>query len=182
MASHPFYLRSGMLGVAVGAIVMAGLLSLPMTNPPGATAIVTTGPNGQRLERFHIKADDILAVSHDGRDTTPLYPADIRPLPDFGSPGNAVITAKLRNSNGEVVGVASRYTAVVQDPATPEAWWTLVLTRRGTIASHCIAPSHSQCGQVIGGTDEFAAFQGRLDEAFENGGYTLTLSTAGDGA
>lgn len=182
MTTAPFYPRLLLLGVAVGAGIMVAVLSLPFINPPGAEAIVVSGPDGLRLERFHITSDDILAVSHDGAVAAPLYPATIRPLPSFGKSGNAVITAKLRNSVGEVVGVASRYTAVVSNSAQPESWWTLVLTRRGTLASHCIAPSDSRCGLVIGGTDEFAQARARLEEAAVNGGYELTLITPGDDA
>jgi hypothetical protein len=182
MTGKSDYVRYALLGAVAGAAALAVLLSMPMMDPPGAPAITATDAGGRQFERFLIKAEDILAVSHDGSADAPLYPTGIRPLPTFESPGNAVITAKLRNTNGEVVGVASRYTAIMTDAAQPESWWTLVLTRRGTVASHCASPAHDHCGAVIGGTDEFAQRHGRLREAAMNGGYVLTLTTAGDDA
>lgn len=167
------------LGAVVGIAAMATILSMPMVDPPGAAPIVNVDDGGRRVEAFHVTAEDILAVTHDGGGATPLFPAAIQRLKEPALSGSEVVTLKVRNAQDTVIGVGARYVAIGVDPASRDIYWTLVLTRRGTLATHCAPSVPDQCGEVVGGTDEFAAFQGRLTETMKDGGYALVLTSEG---
>lgn len=167
------------LGVVVGAAAMTAILSTPLVDPPGAAPLVQVDDSDRSVETFHVAANDILAVTHDGGGATPLFPATIQRLREPVLSGSEVVTVKLRNAQDDVIGVGARHVAIGVDPASRDIYWTLVLTRRGTLATHCAPSVPDQCGEVVGGTDEFAAFQGRMAETTEAGGYRLVLTSEG---
>ncbi len=173
--------RSGyvVLGVVAGAAAMAAMLSMPMVDPPGAAPLAQIDDSGRSVETFRVSAQDILAVTHDGGGATPLFPQAIQQIKDPALSGSEVVTMKVRNAQGTIIGVGARYVAIGHDPAARDTYWTLVLTLRGTLAAHCAPSAPDQCGAVVGGTDEFAAFRGRMMETSENGGYRLVLTSEG---
>ncbi len=167
------------LGGVVGAAAMAAMLSMPMVDPPGAAPLVQVDDSGRSVETFHVGAEDILAVTHDGSGAMRLFPQAIQQIKEPALSGSEVVTMKVRNAQGTVIGVGARYVAIGDDPAARDISWTLVLTLRGTVAAHCAPSAPDQCGEVVGGTDEFAAFRGRMTETSENGGYRLVLTSEG---
>jgi hypothetical protein len=172
-------LRYGMGGAAAGALAMIAVLAFPPVDPPGAAPIRTRGADGQLVERFEIRPADIIAHTSDGSLGVQPFPARIEPV---GGPtaGSSVLTAKLRNARGAVIGVASRYTLTTDSPDQPDRLWTLVITRRGTLATTCPADAATPCGSVLGGTGTFAVFRGRLEETARGAGYVLALTGTGE--
>lgn len=171
--------RYGMGGAAVSALVMVAVLAIPPVDPPGAAPIRTRAAEGHSVERFEIRPTDIIAHTSDGSLGMQPFPAGIEPV---GGPaaGSSVLTAKLRNARGTVIGVASRYTLTTDSPDRPDRLWTLVITRRGTLATSCPTDSATACGSVLGGTGTFAAFRGRLEETARGAGYALALTGTGE--
>lgn len=171
--------RYGIGGAAVGALVMAAVLAIPPVDPPGAAPIHTRAADGHLVEQFEIRPEDVIARTGDDSAGIQAFPAGIAPV---GGPvvGSSVLTAKLRNANGAVIGVASRYTLATDNPDRPDRLWTLVITRRGTLATNCPASVATPCGSVLGGTGTFAAFNGRLEETARGDGYVLTLTGTGE--
>lgn len=172
-------LRYGMGGAAAGALAMVAVLAIPPVDPPGAAPIRARTADGHLVERFEIRPDDIIARTSDGSLGVQAFPAGIAPV---GGPaaGSSVLTAKLRNARGVVIGIASRYTLTTDHPDRSDRLWTLVITRRGTLATNCPADAATPCGTVLGGTGTFAAFSGRLQETARGAGYALTLTGAGE--
>jgi hypothetical protein len=158
---------------------MVVVLAIPPVDPPGATPIRTRAADGHFVERFEIRPVDIIAHTSDGSQGVRAFPVGIAPV---GGPsaGSSVLTAKLRNARGTVIGVASRYTLTTDSPDRPDRLWTLVITRRGTLATNCSADAAAACGNVLGGTGTFAAFRGRLEETARGAGYALALTGTGE--
>jgi hypothetical protein len=172
-------LRYGLGGAAVGALAVVAVLAIPPVDPPGAAPIHTRAADGHLVELFEIRPADIIAHTSDGSLGVQAFPAGIEPV---GGPaaGSSVLTAKLRNARGTVIGVASRYTLTTDNPDRPDRLWALVITRRGTLATTCSADAATPCGSVLGGTGAFAVFRGRLEEAARGAGYVLALTGTGE--
>lgn len=171
-------LRYAGLGMATGMVGMAALLARPMFDPPGAIPIRTADGRGNWSEVFHVGKADIIARTGDSAFSGSRVPAAIGPVPG-DVPGSSVLTAQLRNASGEVVGVASRYTLAEAPGARPDRLWTLVLTRRGTIATRCADAHPGRCGEVIGGAGAFAGLRGRMIERRCGAGFELVLTGRG---
>lgn len=169
--------RYALGGALAGALGMLGLLAIPPVDPPGATPIRVAMGGGRFVEHFEIRPKDIIARTGDESFLQPVFPAGIDRI-GGGLGGSSVLTALLRNVRGEVIGIASRYTVATQGTGRPDRMWTLVLTRRGTLATNC--REAASCGTVLGGAGSFSAFRGRLTEAVRGKGYALTLTGAGE--
>lgn len=172
-------LRYGLSGAAVGALAMVAVLAIPPVDPPGAPPIRARAADGHFVERFEIRPTDIIAHTSDGSLGVQPFPAGIE-LVGGAAAGSSVLTAKLRNARGAVIGVASRYTLTTDNLDQPDRLWTLVITRRGTLATNCPADAAAACGSVLGGTGTFTAFRGRLEETARGAGYALTLTGTGE--
>ena len=166
-------------GAVAGALAMVAVLAIPPVDPPGAAPIRARTADGHLVERFEIRPADIIARTSDGSVGMQPFPAGIAPV-GGPMPGSSVLTAKLRNARGVVIGVASHYTLTTDDPGRPDRLWTLVITRRGTLAANCPADAATACGTVVGGTGTFAKFSGRLQEIARGAGYALTLTGTGE--
>lgn len=164
------------LGILSGMVGMYVLLARPLFDPPGAAPIRTTDGQGNWFETFHIRPTDILALTGDQRFAGARHPKSIGPVPGDIA-GSSVLTAKVRNAAGDVVGVASRYIVAERQHLPPDRLWTLVLTRRGTIATGCAAPGSETCGSIVGGTGSFAGIRGRLVERQKGAGFELILAS-----
>lgn len=93
-----------------------------------------------RQEVFHFNSPaDVIAVTHGGTPPLPLAPAGIRPLPLDPLGKSMVLVAFVRDASGRIVGTATEieYYPGGRDRTKPwEAWWTLNVPGRGTIAGH----------------------------------------------
>lgn len=171
-------LRYAGLGMATGMIGMAALLAQPIFDPPGAPPIRTSDGKGNWSESFHVGKADIIAQTGDRTFAGRRFPAAIAAVPG-DAPGSSVLTAQIRNASGTVIGVASRYTVSEAPGARPDRLWTLVLTRRGTIATLCTDARPDSCGEVIGGAGAFAGLRGRMVERQRGAGFDLLLTGRG---
>jgi hypothetical protein len=69
---------------------------------------------------------------------------------------------KLRNSAGDVIGIASRLVGPQGEGRA--ALWTFVLGPRGTLAAELGQVDMDGRGRLVGGTGEFQALQGQFSE------------------
>lgn len=172
------YVRYAVAGVLTGICGMYALLARPPFDPPGAAPARTVDRQGRIAETFRIRPGDIIALTGDLTLAGHRFPATIKPV-GAGMPASSVMTAKLRNAAGEVVGIASRYTLPEESDRPADRLWTLVITRRGSIATQCVDAASPDCGTVIGGAGSFAGFRGKLVETPEGRGIGLTLISSG---
>lgn len=102
-------------------------------------AFFLTQPAAAQEEVFHFYSPaDVIAVTHGGAPPLPLSPTGIRALPKDRLGKSMVLVALLRDSSGKVVGTATEqefYPAGADHTKPWQAWWTLQLPGRGTIAN-----------------------------------------------
>jgi hypothetical protein len=124
-----FLLITGLLTGFFGGLALATLVD--WVDHPRLRAHVTVQPNGGAQERFVIRLprDRILDSGSPGG-LPAVFPETLK-LPDGLLPGGHAEQFKLRDREGEVIGVAARHTELLGGRAT--AAWVLYLPGRGSV-------------------------------------------------
>jgi hypothetical protein len=167
-------LRSFLIAALAGTIVTIALLAnLKLTELPRAQPLLVSEPGGVTSERWIVTGKDRLAATGPGIEA---WPRDISPLADPELHGLSVTTMKVRNTEGTVIGVASRIVASESADSTPRIWWSFVVGERGTLAAQIPDTSQRDAGRLLGGTRSFAGVAGTFGEqARDDGGYEVRL-------
>lgn len=167
-------LRSFLIAAFAGAVLTAALLHfLHPVVVPRVEPVIARDATGATTERWTATATDRLAAT--GQGVQP-FPASIVPLDDPRLASLGVETLKIRDAQGEVIGVASRIAAVERDGGPRAVWWTFVMGLRGTLAAHAPDEAAAGGGRLVGGTRSFAGIAGRLVERRRaDGGYDLAV-------
>ena len=158
-------LKTFIIGVFLGAAAcIAGLYVVPPVDLARERSIIDVTPNGGNREVFHAKIPDdrILIGAADQLSSVP--PGLDWPIDEFLANTRAELF-KIRNSDGNVVGVASRIAAAEEGGALVE--WMLHLPARGSayVLMRPQAPeASSRLGDLRSGTREFATWKGELSE------------------
>lgn len=166
-----FVLILGLLVGLLGGLAAATLVE--WVDHPRLRAHVSVQPNGGALEQFVIRLPrDRIFDSGDLDGLPARFPADVE-LPTNLPAGVHIEQFKLRDREGEVVGVAARHSQTLE--ATTTAAWVLYLPGRGSLMLHHV---ESSSGLV----DELTRRGLRAGTAW-NGELTLrrTSGPAGDG-
>lgn len=187
-----------LVGLLLGFGGLLGAAAYPWVDHQRASSRTVVVPNGGRAEAFVIRlpADRILvrgdlAVGF-------RYPGQAPTGPTFASPSLLAEHFKLRDSTGEVVGVASRH--VVRVASGEETAWCLVLPSRGAVwfvgAANPDGPQQAleaagyqpgeafsgdlrlmvtnadenQSGELVAGRQEFANLSGNYLESWQISG------------
>jgi hypothetical protein len=167
-------LRAFLIAALAGAIAaLAALASVDLVELPHYEPRVTRDATGVSLERWIVNSADRLAAT--GADVEPR-PPDVARLTDPELVGVSVTTMKVRDTDGSVIGVASRIVARGSAGATPATWWSFVMGDRGTLAAYVPDATHPDAGQLLGGTRTFADVTGTfVEQARTDGGFALSL-------
>jgi hypothetical protein len=153
------FLASAVIGAG---FALFGLGSVRLVRPVVIPAIIEEAGDGRLIEHFVVRSDDLIAASADPNAASPRIPPGIVLLEDPALAGAEAQTMKLRNSEGQVIGIASRLVAA--EGAARAAWWTFVLGPRGTLAAQVADIEQPAQGRVLGGTVEFVAATGGFSE------------------
>lgn len=193
------------VGVLLGvAGILAAAKYMPWVDPPRLPAHTSVVANGGRAETFviHLPADRIFAH---GSEVVGLrgqvFPASARPLPDTLTTQPLLVEQfKVRDVDGQVIGIAARHWAGRDGPAAVA--WVVAIPGRGALlltaegeptgaVEAAVDRAGRQAGQtfrgsatfdaargdaggrVAGGSGEFDALDGRYSE-------TWTVTGAGD--
>lgn len=126
-------------------------------------------PGAVAAEELVLRLDmpgDVISVTHGGAIDLPLYPEGISALepelaPDF------VLTAKLRNSDGKIIGLASEIEHFPNGKDGDwQAWWTVVIPGRGSLLGYEIervpAEHHEAFAAAARGRDWTGRATGRV--------------------
>lgn len=148
------------VGLLLGFAGLLGAAAYPWVDHPRISSRTGVVANGGRTESFVIRlpADRILVRGDLPADFR--YPQQAQIGPDFGSPSLLAEHFKLRDSAGEVVGIASRH--VVPAESSTETAWCLVFPGRGA-------------AWLVGTADPTAP-----QRALANAGYTPGEAFSGD--
>jgi hypothetical protein len=119
------------VGLLVGFGGLLGAAAYPWVDHPRVSSRTGVVANGGRTEAFVIRlpADRILVRGDLAAGLR--YPGQTQIGPAFGSPSLLAEHFKVRDSAGEVIGIASRH--VVQTQAGAETAWCLVFPGRGAV-------------------------------------------------
>ncbi len=130
------------IGFVVGALLIVAALVVNPFVPAARLAlpITTVNSTGHVVETFTVKAPaDIIAVTHNGSSIIDPKPAGIALLDEPALQSGLLLIAKIRNEEGEIVGVAveSQETDAASNPLLGKMRmntdWTILLPARGTI-------------------------------------------------
>jgi hypothetical protein len=133
---------AGVIGMVLGALLMvAALVFNPFVRTATLAAPITAAdPAGHTVETFTVRApEDIIAVTHNGSNIIDPRPGGIALLEEPALQSGLLLVAKVRNADGEIVGVAveSEETDPVSNPLLGRMRmntdWTILLPSRGTI-------------------------------------------------
>lgn len=157
------------VGILLGASAAGALLYfVPIVDQGRERSIISVQPNGGNLEAFHIQvpADRVFA----GRaDSDVTFPADVD-WPEYLRSDDAQLEIfKLRNSDNQIIGVASR---IAVDGNLPVTEWVLHLPARGSLYFMLggAEPDGQRPGRMRAGTREFAQMSGSIVEQYEDDG------------
>jgi len=189
------------VGLLVGFGALLGAAAYPWVDHPRASSRTVVVPNGGRAEAFVIRlpADRILVRGDLAAGLR--HPGAVPTGPTFASPSVLAEHFKLRDSTGEVVGIASRH--VVRATSGDETAWCLVLPSRGAVwfvgtanptgpqqlleaagyqAGEAFSgdlrfivtdPDESHSGQLVAGRQEFANLIGNYLESWQISGVSI---------
>ncbi|MCC5868898.1 MAG: hypothetical protein JJU27_10320 [Gammaproteobacteria bacterium] len=164
-------LLSGLLVGLLGGLAAATLVE--WVDHPRMRAHVSVQPNGGALEQFVIRLPRDRIFDSGAADGLPArFPADVEL--SAGLTGGAHIEQfKLRDREGEVIGVAARHSQTLG--ATTSAAWILYLPGRGSLLLHHVEPP--------GGLADELSRRGLRAGTAWNGEVTLrrTVGPAGQG-
>ncbi len=190
-------------GILLGIIVALGAARFyPWVDHPRSASVTTVLHNGGRIEDFLIRFP-VDRISSAGTAQMGLrassFPADIELPEEFAANPVLVEHFKLRNIDGDVIGVAARHTSVTDAEAT--AAWALTIPSRGTLRLRgaadpaaldralgaagrvegqawsgdvelAIGSVEDESGLVAGGSHEFAGLTGIYSESWSISGVT----------
>jgi len=93
---------------------------------------------GERTISFYVNApSDLVSVTHGGQVGIALFPADITSLAGTPVANTLLLTAKVRDAKGTIVGISSELEIFPDIPVTAETvwdtYWTVVIPGRGTL-------------------------------------------------
>ncbi len=132
-----FVLILGLLFGLLGGLAAATMVE--WVDHPRLRAHVSVQPNGGALEQFVIRLPrDRIFDSGAPGGLPARFPADVE-LPSNLPAGVHIEQFKLRDREGEVIGVAARHTQTLA--ATTTAAWVLYLPGRGSLMLHHVEPS-----------------------------------------
>ena len=174
------------LGIAGAAGLVYAVQAVDLYREPSLISVL---PNGGNAETFYINLpqDRIMAAARNG-DQSSAFPSDLQWPADEDLDGAQVEVFKLRNTNGKVVGMASRLSNP-KDSSGPFLQWMLHLPSRGTMFVRMnlrTSEDGVRDGLLMVGTREFELLNGSIrefynaeanDEDFDISG-RLELSTA----
>lgn len=167
-------LRIFAIAALAGAVLTLALLHFAKpVAVPWVEPVITRDSDEVVTERWTAMAADRVAAT--GQGVQP-FPTSIVPLTDPRLASLGVETLKIRDAQGEVIGVASRIAAAERDGGPRAVWWTFVMGLRGTLAAHATDEGAAGDGRLVGGTRSFAGVAGRLVERRrDDGGYDLAV-------
>lgn len=122
-------------GIFLGLITAVGAARFyPWVDHPRPASRTVVLHNGGRLEDFLIRypADRITSVGTAEMGLrAKAYPKGVELPVEMASEGVLVEHFKLRDDQGDVIGVAARHTSIIEDEAT--TIWALTIPSRGTM-------------------------------------------------
>jgi hypothetical protein len=160
------YLLGFIIGIAgAGALVY----SVPVIDIHREASLVSVRPNGGHTETFHINLpqDRIMAVAQDGEKKS-AYPIALQWPDEEVLDGAEVEVFKVRNTDGIVVGTASRMSNKKDDSGS-FIQWMMHLPARGTLFARMnlgTSESGVRDGLLIVGTREFETLNGSVREFY----------------
>ncbi len=84
--------------------------------------------------------DDLISITHGGQVGIARHPEGILDLADSPVQGTLALTARVRDTEGNIIGIASElehFTTIPVEPGVPwHTYWTVVLPGRGSIYGH----------------------------------------------
>ncbi len=132
-----FVLILGLLIGLFGGLAAAALVD--WVDHPRLRAHVAVQPNGGALEQFVIRLPSDRVFDSGAPDGLPgRFPADVE-MPVEALANGQVEQFKLRDREGEVVGVAARHSQTLEGETS--AAWVLYLPGRGSLLLHHVEPS-----------------------------------------
>lgn len=156
------YSLTAALGFGAGAaLALIGLAALPLVKLVTIPALTEDAAAGIR-EQWTVRDGDLLAVTTGPQGLDTARPAGIGPLTEPRLAATEAATMKLRNSAGDVIGIASRLVGPLGEGRA--ALWTFVLGPRGTLAAELAQADMDGHGRLVGGTVEFQSVQGQFSE------------------
>ena len=168
-----FFLSGIILGLVVA---LSAARFYPWVDIPRATTRTVVLHNGGRVEDFMIRFPVDRIVSTGTAEMglrAKKFPAGVE-LPEEMAGGPVLIEHfKLRDSQGDVIGLAARHTSVVENEATTA--WALTIPSRGTM--HLLGATEPRA------LDRELAAAGRIDGVAWNGSLELSIGSqeAGSG-
>ena len=151
-------------GILLGLVVAVGAARFyPWVDHPRSASLTTVLHNGGRVEEFVIRfpVDRIASVGGTEMGLRgSAYPAGISLPDEIASEPVLVEHFKLRDRDGDVIGIAARHSTIAEDEASSA--WALTIPSRGTM-------------RLVG-----AAEPGALDRALAEEGRTAGESWSGE--
>ena len=131
------------VGFAVGAVLAAGVLaSVPGRGLPHVAPIVKN-EGGEIVESFFLESPrDGIAVTHSGKMPLGVFPPGAQRFSEPAIERGFALFAKVRNANGEVIGVAAELEVhpesgnILTDDIVWQTEWTVVIPGRGVLFLH----------------------------------------------
>jgi hypothetical protein len=156
-------------GILLGITATLGAARFyPWVNHPRSVSVTTVLHNGGRVEDFLIRFP-VDRISTAGTAQMGLrarsFPSDVELPEEFTANPVLVEHFKLRNIDGDVIGVAARHTNIANAEAT--AVWALTIPSRGTLRLRGAAdPGALDRALAAEGRREGQAWSGELELAF----------------
>lgn len=159
--------RLFVVGLVMGLAAVLGAAHLyPWVQYQRVPSEASVVANGGRAETFVVRLPiDRIATVAGGGAAAKSYPALAELPPELARAAVVLEHFKLRNTQGDVIGIASRHQTETQDG--PALAWTLAIPGRGAVM--LVAPSSE--GDVMSaalaqtGTEPGASWSGNLDIA-----------------
>jgi hypothetical protein len=161
-------------GVILGIVVALGLARFfPWVSHPRVASLTTVLHNGGRAENFVIRIPVDRIASSGSADMglrATAFPAGVELPPELAGESVLVEHFKLRDADGDVIGIAARHASVADSEATTA--WALTIPSRGTLR----LTGASKPGLL----DRELATAGRSAGSSWSGQLAMNMSTASD--
>ena len=130
-------------GFVVGAALAVGVLASVPGRALPRVAPIMANEGGEIVESFFLRSPaDGIAVTHSGKMPLGVFPPSAQRFSEPAIERGFALFAKVRNANGEVVGVAAELEVhpetgnILTDDVVWKTDWTVVIPGRGVLFLH----------------------------------------------
>jgi hypothetical protein len=158
-------IKTFITGIVIGIVAMIGVIhAVPVVDQYREPSLVSVTPNGGNFETFQIRVPDDRIMAG-ARNVAAMQPAGLLWPRSDAFDGVSAEMFKLRNSRGNVVGVANRLVAEDEEVGAIIEW-VLHLPARGSIFATLDpqADGDFRAGDMRAGTREFEGLVGSVSE------------------